>query len=308
MKHLRELVSACLSTALFSGCAAQSNPGLVTTPNAVYVGSASGLKTFNYTGQSQIFRVPTGVKRIKVVASGATGGGVTDPGGLVTASIPVVPGQKLVIFVGGRGKNPKGGFNGGGAGAMGSGSAGSYGGGGASDVRQDGSKLDDRVVVAAGSGGQGASGYGYDGGSGGAGGAIVGGRAGRGAGDYVGGSGYGGGQHSGGGGGGPGNRNGLGSGSSCEGAKGAKGAMGHGGAGGTSGCFLAGGGGGSGYYGGGGGGESGYVIICSPSCTSYFGSGGGGGGGANFVESKATGVSSVRGGASRGNGQIVLSW
>jgi len=61
-----------------------------------------------------------------------------------------------------------------------------------------------------------------------------------------------------------------------------------------------GGGGGGGYYGGGGGG-AGAFESSGPG-------GGGGGGGSSWVEPSATNVKDIRGGASLGDGQIVISW
>ena len=123
------------------------------------------------TGKEQYFTVPGHVEEIAVEADGATGGGgsSTSEGGLggrVSAVIAVKPGEQLALFVGGQGlfgesSSGKGGFNGGGL------SPGySYGGGGASDVRENGDKLSDRVIVAAGGGGA-SGGYSASGGAGG---------------------------------------------------------------------------------------------------------------------------------------------
>jgi len=79
--------------------------------------------------------------------------GCSGAGGSVKATIPVTPGEKLAIFVGGYGATA-GGFNGGGTGGSTGGSGGNGGGGGgASDVRQGGDRLANRVVVAGGGGG-----------------------------------------------------------------------------------------------------------------------------------------------------------
>jgi hypothetical protein len=77
---------------------------------------------FSYTGGKQSFKVPAGVTHLTITAYGANGawgesgysgyaasGG---PGGMVTAKIPVTPGEGLAIFVGGSGGHD--GFNGGG--------------------------------------------------------------------------------------------------------------------------------------------------------------------------------------------------
>jgi hypothetical protein len=70
----------------------------------------------------------------------------------VFVELPVVPGERLAIFVGGTPSGPAGGYNGGGSGvASTSGYSGyfdSYGGGGATDIREGGSALRDRILVA----------------------------------------------------------------------------------------------------------------------------------------------------------------
>jgi hypothetical protein len=99
-------------------------------------------KTFNYTGAAQDFTVPAGVTHISVVARGAHGGGSPKAnGGRVHVVIPVTPGEKLVIYVGGDAADATGGFNGGADGGVAcSGSScydfSGFGGGGASDLRQ----------------------------------------------------------------------------------------------------------------------------------------------------------------------------
>jgi hypothetical protein len=166
---------------------------------------------FGFTGGEQTWNVPAGVCRVTVDAFGAMGGfnslshssrilqspaltvaAVNQPGlgGSATATIDVVPGETLFVYVGGRGGNGAsgtvtdedgtgasssggdGGFNGGGDGENGTEIAVEFasfggsiqlaagtaagGGGGASDVRRGGNTLDDRVVVAGGGGGAGA--------------------------------------------------------------------------------------------------------------------------------------------------------
>src|ERR1700722_1692018 len=146
------------------------------TPIGVLRNAApSGSQTFKYTGAAQYFEVPSGVTELTVVARGGGTPSGHSPssgpyytgsnGGLVRATIPVKSGERLAIFVGGRGAlgvkgaGGAGGFNGGGAG--GDGIHGSYfvdggvGGGGASDIREGGNGLKDRVVVAGGGGGPG---------------------------------------------------------------------------------------------------------------------------------------------------------
>jgi Glycine rich protein len=290
---------------LLAGCAgAHSVTGL--TPLAQPGGIASK-QTFVYTGNEQKFKVPAGVTQIVVTVDGASGapgyddgyGSYASPGGLgsrVRATIPVTPRETLAIFVGGNGS--QGGFNGGGSG---NGYGGS--GGGASDVRQGGDKVKDRVIVAAGGGGGGEAGAcvtttcGYTtGGAGGVGGKMRGGLGGNASGT-LGGSGGGGGRQSAGGHGGAGGAG------SCSGSDGEQGAGGAGG-GDLSHCGNLGGGGGGGYYGGGGGGGGG-VYGSSPS--EFAAAGGGGGGGSSFAE-KSAGNVYMHAGKRSGNGVIVISW
>ncbi|MGA2760141.1 MAG: glycine-rich protein [Candidatus Cybelea sp.] len=287
--------------------------------------SASHHRTFHYKGKAQSFIVPTGVSQITVVASGASGpngqvsgycrliGGL---GGLVQATIAVTPGEALAIVVGGEGTiggwncgnesgNGDGGFNGGGDGGQSPDSSGSFyftgdGGGGASDVRQGGSALAYRVIVAGGGGGAGAGSYNNGAGGGGVGGGRIGGRGSgeTGSGWCLGWGGRGGTQSKGGSG-GRGGPPAYGS----HGTHGKHGALGLGGFGGGGKSVYGGdgGGGGGGYYGGGGGGSG-------ADCTSSTGSGGGGGGGSSYVEPGATNAKDQKGAASPGDGQIVISW
>jgi hypothetical protein len=311
----RFALSTCVVAALLAGCGGSQPP--VSAQSAmwrtVYNGnSLAHQKTFHYIHSKQTFEVPAKVTEITVVARGAAGasgsGGraATARGGRTFAIIPVTPGEKLVVFVGGDGD--VGGYNGGGAG----GSSGrchctaEYSGGGASDVRQNGDALADRVVVAAGGGGAGGFSYGYNRSqlAGGAGGGLTGGA----------GSGYPSGHAGGGGGGGTQNTGGSGgSGGSFyrySGEPGATGVPGQGGAGGSGGNSsyaggAGGGGGGGGYYGGGGGGAGGgqFRSYC------YGCQGGGGGGGSSYIEpgaKKARTWSHWKN--ARGNGLIVFSW
>lgn len=315
----------CVTIALLTGCAAlplSLSKGQDDTrlPMSTYgtSGTSPALShrhTLHYTGKQQSFVVPTGVTHVTVVASGASGpyGAGTrfcavssGTGGLVQATISVKPGETLAVFVGGEGESGdqcgygtgSGGFNGGGNGG------GSYiegdddtygaGGGGASDVRQKGSGLNDRVIVAAGGGSPG--GFTRDGG--GAGGGTIGvpGSGQSGSGYCRGYGGGGGGQKKGGKGGrgGPGTRS----------ARGTNGAVGVGGSGGGAAIYPGGGGGGGGggYFGGGGGGSGG---VCS---TYADGAGGGGGGGSSYVEPGATNVKDQKGGAPPGSGKVLISW
>ena len=108
------------------------------------VRAPSGSQTFSYTGSEQSFDVPARVTQLTVVALGASGVGADSgsKGGRVYAVIPVTPGERLAVFVGGEGSGTSGGFNGGGNGGDGgSYYSNAYGGGGASDVRRGRRKL-----------------------------------------------------------------------------------------------------------------------------------------------------------------------
>ncbi|HRG90151.1 MAG TPA: glycine-rich protein, partial [Chitinophagales bacterium] len=115
---------------------------------------------FEFTGTTKTWTVPTGVTSLWVDAMGAEGGGrQAGKGGRVQCLLPVKPGDKLTITVGGQATNDAGGYNGGGTGC-GKG----FGGGGATDIRLNGNDLDARIVVAGGGGGIGYGGYGGAGG------------------------------------------------------------------------------------------------------------------------------------------------
>jgi hypothetical protein len=275
--------------------------------------------TFRYLDKKQTFKVPAKVTAIKVVAVGGEGGGSTvSHAGRVSAILPVTSGERLAIYVGGNGTFKVAGYNGGGEpGNNGFGQFNAYGGGGASDIREGGNTLQDRILVAGGGGGQGGwddfngeySPYGV----GGEGGAQTGGAGGPGypyeysyaCGQSYGACGGSGGTQTTGGAGGVG-----GAGIFCyPGASGSPGRFGIGGAGAinvttssSSGdCAGLGGGGGGGYYGGGGGGQGGGY-------GSYLGGGGGGGGGSSYVEPSALNVHILQGFKAVPYGLIVISW
>jgi len=74
---------------------------------------------FNYTGAPQTWVVPGGVTSIQVEAYGGGGSAGTfgdeqQVGGKITATMAVTAGQTLNIYVGGKGVNGVGGYNGGG--------------------------------------------------------------------------------------------------------------------------------------------------------------------------------------------------
>jgi len=287
------------SIAMLAACSGSNSTNGVVPLAPVQRASAlrnatSGSHTFYYTGAEQSFKVPSGVTSITVVADGAAGAAYTSKkvarGGRTQATVPVTPHATLYVFVGGEGSYGSGGFNGGG----GVPSSGGYGGGGASDVREGGDSLGDRVLVAGAGGGGGDPNQ-----HGGAGGGTTGKK----------GSGPTNGTRGGGGGGGTQSQGGSGGTAGITGGNpGGAGALGVGGTGGQNGAYASrssgdGGGGGGGYYGGGGGGGGGYES-CGPAFP-----GGGAGGGSSYVESSATGVTMSQGWKSdTGNGQVAFSW
>ena len=206
MAYLTRVALIIGSAALFAGCGGSQPPMAVSSATDLNH-ALTHHRTFHYKGKKQTFMVPTGVTHVTVVASGASGpygatghyctviGGL---GGVVKATIPVTPGETLAVFVGGEGTigapcgsqygNGSGGFNGGGDGGVSGYGYDGDGGGGASDVREGGSALSNRILVAGG-GGQGAR---YQGGTAGAGGGRRGGAGGSGGSGPVGGGGGGG--------------------------------------------------------------------------------------------------------------------
>ena len=130
-------------------------------------GDPSTISVFDFTGTHQTYVVPPGICRLQIEVVGAAGGpqgtaGTPGPGAREISTFAVTPGDSLLVYVGGQGGEAvgstpgAGGWNGGGAGgsAFGerggrAGKAGS-GGGGATDIRQGGSGLADRILVAAG--------------------------------------------------------------------------------------------------------------------------------------------------------------
>jgi hypothetical protein len=287
-------ISVAVEVTLLAAC---GPAGRGTLPSSSgFAESLRSHQTFTYTGKPQRFTVPSNVTSLTVDVVAARGGGQSGGlGGRVLATIPVTSGETLAVYVGGQGTDATGGFNGGGNG--GSYSAG-YGGGGASDVREGGSKLRDRILIAGAGGGEGGGDYQYQPpGRGGSGGGRIGRSGGSGSLSF-GQGGRGGTQHHGGSGG-------VAGGSGSNGTPGKSGYLGHGGSGGNGGGGFGGGGGGGGggYYGGGGGGGGGSVD------TSQNGNGGGGGGGSSYIEPRATAQHGWRGWKNAtGNGVITFRW
>lgn len=264
-------------------------------------------QTFNFTGTSQLFTVPTGVTRVSIDAFGAGGidaGGPPGKGGRARGVLAVTPGQELYIYVGGQGATP---FNGGGLGVSGAN------GGDASDVRVGGTTLANRIIVAGGGGGAGSGVFNYwyfctnQNGNGGGGTPVdsnfVGGAGG--AAGYSNGCGFDGGitggigglntswDCGGGGGGGiisggnGGNGNNWDDNSPISGGNGTLGQGGN-----AIGIHSNAGGGGGGYFGGGG------AAACSQT--------GQGGGGSSWTGTLTSPL--LQGGVKSGNGQVIISW
>jgi hypothetical protein len=314
----RHPFAAVAIAALLSGCGGLSP---ATTPSGAFGAVHIGSKTFHYTGHEARFLVPSGVTMLSVRLRGARGAGwpvyytnfppLYGRGGRVDAEIPVKPGETLYVNVGGKpGGSGVGGFNGGGNSGTGSGS--NYegaAGGGASDVREGGDTLKDRILVAGGGGGMGCCFESGDssGGSGGGETGVTGSPSAYGGG---------GGSQTQGGAGGAGEP-GYGSQSGGTGGNGGFGAGGSGGNGAKQSGYTtggSGGGGGGGYYGGGGGGGGGPNYGRGeprrlPKPAYYGFAGAGGGGGSSYVEPSATKSHMWQGWKNAtGNGAVVFSW
>jgi hypothetical protein len=251
-------------------------------------------QTFTPGSGWQRFNVPKGVSRVTVDLKG--GGSAPANGGRVQGQIKVKDTDVLYILVGEAGQ-PASGANGGGTAAGGggaggdaaAGNTGGRGGGGASAIRMN-SSTGTLKAVAGGAGGK--SG---DGGVGGDGGGTTGGFGNAGtAGAGVIGNATGGTQIQGG-------KGGTSSAAaSLSGGTANNTAIARGGRGGQdTGRNTHGGGGGGGGYRSGGGGAAAF-IGATP--------GGGGGGGSSFTGGLYTGVSASQGGASTGDGSVLVSW
>lgn len=272
--------------------------GTITAQLIAPIPGSVGSKQFDYTGSVQTWVVPDGVTSIDAWLYGASGGleigGSATPsnaaeGAKVETTLSVTPGETLRFYVGGAGTDGAltspsgvGGWNGGGGGGAntsGLGSSAAGGGGGASDIRQGGTALSDRIAVAGGGGGEGsndvADGFGGVGGTLGSAGSN--------------------GANTTGGGGGTASAGGAAGTDSGAATPATAGALGVGGAGGLGSSGRSGGGGGGGYYGGGGGGGS----------TSPGDSGSGGGGGSSYSAGTDTIITD---GENLGNGYIIITW
>lgn len=170
---------------------------IITKLNDKYDFNIARSWSFDYTGDYQVFTVPTdGYYNVELW--GASGGSMTDnsktynggAGAYTKGTIYLTRGENIYIYVGGRGSNnvsltscekdgELGGYNGGGTLLDGQCIYGSSG-GGATDIRLNSGTWDDfnglksRIMVAAGGGGANFRNQGYGEGNGGAGGAYVG--------------------------------------------------------------------------------------------------------------------------------------
>lgn len=277
---MRGLGAAAVAVALgLGGAVALPTTAAAATPQTV---------RFGYTGGEQQWEVPAGVTSVRIVATGASGGGFGGgapgggaPGARAAGTVPVTPGTRLYVEVGGDGisgllggsaTGKPGGFNGGGAVPPANGYQ-SGSGGGATDVRtvprlQGGASLPSRLVTASGGGGSSLSlsGGNSQGGAGNADG------TGNGASGATGGDGT--------------TSGGRGATQTAPGAGSGAGQAGQLGVGGNG--DYAGGGGGGGVYGGGGGGTS----------------AGGGGGSSGF----AVGATDLTIGTATGPASVTITW
>lgn len=132
--------------------------GLVALSPAAPAQAISTTTTFSYTGSPQAYAVPNGVTAVSVDVQGAaganaSGGGTGGSGAIITATIPVSPGQTLYAYVGGQSAAIDGGAAG--KGVFSKGPAGN--GGDSSSIRGGSSALSSLVIAAGGGGGGGTS-------------------------------------------------------------------------------------------------------------------------------------------------------
>ena len=147
-----------------------TTPYVIPDQTTVYYQKVNDTVDFDYTGDEQIYRIPSGTDSVFMQVWGAQGGGrqinnnsnlgIGGKGGYAEGKMKVSNGDVLYIYVGGEGEATdvtlaNGGFNGGGCswGSSASDPAGS--GGGASDIRVNGNTYYHRVLVAGGGGGGG---------------------------------------------------------------------------------------------------------------------------------------------------------
>lgn len=108
-----------------------------------------GTTKYDYTGGEQTYTVPVnGYYKLEVWGAQGHGAG-GGKGGYVSGKIKLTASSTNYIFIGGKPTGQAGGYNGGGAGY----SSTAGGGGGATDIRYNGTSLNDRIIVAGGGGG-----------------------------------------------------------------------------------------------------------------------------------------------------------
>ena len=117
------------------------------SPTAIYI---IGDAMFYFTGGVQYYNVPDDTYRLDIIVCGAPGGSYNGQanGGYTSATYYTTNvNSTLFVYVGEQGTNEQGAmFNGGGAGYPSNG-------GGASDIRVNGTSLNNRILVAGGGGG-----------------------------------------------------------------------------------------------------------------------------------------------------------
>jgi hypothetical protein len=274
------LMAQCVTITCPSSIVASTDPNSCTAvvnytlPTYGSTCTITAADTFQYTGAQQIYVVPPGVTSVTIRTWGAQGGANwvnnVNYGGYAVATFAVTPGETLYVYVGQQPTSITGGFNGGG-----NGEGAGKGGGGATDVRQGGNALTNRILVAGGGGGAGYWSSLHV--VGGVGGGLTGGNGYRDP-DYATNPGGQGGTQTG---------SGVGTCVSFNNPS-VAGGFGYGGA--PSGCGCEGYGGGGGWYGGAG----------SGNCR-------GGGGGSGYILSSATG-GSFQSGVRAGNGMAIISY
>lgn len=257
------------------------NNGSVEVSEISFIGQGNRTGTggiINSTGESWTFNYTNGVQsktlnpgKYKLEVWGAEGGksshGIQGGlGGYAYGELNIDTSKNVYIYVGGMGTSSTGGFNGGGNGSTTNND--SAGGGGATDIRLDGTSLNNRIIVAGGGGASGCSNT-----YGGAGGGLNGGNPTDPNTSYSPGSGAT--QYSGG----------------VAGVNSQNGSFGKGGDSGLSQAWP-GGGGGGGWYGGGAGGNT-------------SGGGGAGGGGSGYIGGVTNG--NMSSGVKSGNGKAVIT-
>lgn len=155
--HSQSCIAVTCPSNFTAAATSASCTALVSYSSPVVVNSCTASvvsQTFNFTGSTQTFVVPSGVSSLTIETWGAQGGANwvsnTNFGGYNKGTFTVTPSQTLQVNVGGQPTTTLGGFNGGG-----SGDGAGKGGGGATDIRVSPYSLNDRIIVSGGGGGAG---------------------------------------------------------------------------------------------------------------------------------------------------------